>query len=63
MHPSDNFQLVLTGSTTASLFAEAVLAVLDKLWSELGPVEYKKRWVEHEFPTEQHQQLKALVTV
>lgn len=61
MHSPDAFEIVLTGSTTTSCFAEAVLAVLDRLWSELGPQEYKKRWVEHDFPAERHEQLKALV--
>ena len=63
MYSPDKFELVLKGSTTASSFTAAVLGVLDGLWSEVGLIEYKKRWVEHDFPVERYEQLKALVAV
>jgi hypothetical protein len=60
-HSPEEFRTLLVGSTTAASFARAVLAVLDTLWSELEPAEYKERWVQHEFPVERYKKLKALV--
>ena len=37
----------------------AVLTALDDLMSSLGVVRYKEKWVEHDFPTAEYQQLRA----
>lgn len=48
---------VLTGVTTAREFGQAVLAVLDELLTEHGFSNYRRRWIENDFPLAWHARL------
>lgn len=58
----NDFESILQGRTTVSEYVSQVRNVLDKIMIELGPEEYRKRWVEYDFPTAEFEKLKQLST-
>ncbi|MEZ6142024.1 MAG: hypothetical protein R3B84_15770 [Zavarzinella sp.] len=60
MYPADQFNVVFKCQTTVSEFASAVVSVLDDLLEKWGLDGYQKKWAEHPFPKELHNQLAAL---
>ena len=57
---SDQYKVVEQFTTSVSRFRHQVLEVLSKLYTELGPAEYKKQWAAHDFPTDSYHQLSAM---
>lgn len=54
----DDYKLVLKGETTIAKYVNQVRSVLEKIMTEIGAEEYKKRWIEHDFPVEEYLKLK-----
>jgi hypothetical protein len=52
MVPDDKYELALSGTTTVSGFVGEVYAQLCRLHGQYGEKEYKRQWIEHDFPTE-----------
>lgn len=53
-----NYQLILEGQTTVPKYVNQVRNVLNRIMSELGPKEYRKQWMEHDFPLAEFEKLK-----
>jgi len=53
-----NFELVFIGQTTIPKYVNQVKNVLNGIFTELGPEGYRKKWVEHDFPTAEFEKLK-----
>ncbi len=47
-----DYEIVLTGTSTTENFVQQVSEVLRCIYDDAGVDEYKKRWIEHDFPTE-----------
>ena len=54
----DDYKLVLKGETTIAKYVNQVRSVLEKIMTEIGAEEYKKKWIEHNFPIEEYLELK-----
>ncbi len=54
----NNFKLIFKGETTVPKYVNQVRNVLDGIMTELGPEEYRKKWVEHDFPIAEYEKLK-----
>ena len=54
----NNFELVLKGQTTVVKYVNQVREVLNQIMNELGPEEYRKKWIEHDFPIVELDKLK-----
>jgi len=54
----NNFKLVFKGQTTVPKYVNQVRNVLNGIMTELGPKEYRKKWVEHDFPIAEYEKLK-----
>jgi hypothetical protein len=59
MHPSENFKVILSGTTTVRRFIGEVRGQMEALIQEHGLEGYRKRWVEHEFPMDLLTELRA----
>ena len=53
----NNYDLVIKGQTTVPKYVNQVKNVLDKIMTELGPKEYRKKWMEHDFPIAEFEKL------
>ena len=53
MHPESDYKVVVQGSCSVSRVIQQITSVLWNIHQNIGPAEYKERWVEHEFPTKQ----------
>ena len=56
--PEDRFLLELSGETTIAKYTNQVRQVLLNLMSKHTEEEYKKLWIEHDFPTKEFYLLK-----
>lgn len=54
----DNFELIFSGQTTIARYVNQVRNVLIEIMNELGVEEYKKKWIEHDFPLAEYEKLK-----
>lgn len=54
----DDYEIVLEGKTTIPKYVNQVRKVLAKIMDEIGPIEYRKKWQEHDFPMDEYQSLK-----
>ena len=54
----NNFELVLKGQTTVPKYVNQVRDVLNQIMDELGYEEYRKKWIEHDFPITEFDRLK-----
>ncbi|MBV1924804.1 MAG: hypothetical protein KUG68_12335, partial [Flavobacteriaceae bacterium] len=54
----NNFESVFKGETTVPKYINQVRNVLNGIMTELGPDEYRKKWVEHDFPIAEYEKLK-----
>ena len=52
--PDTEFEIVLSGTTTANEIVKQVSESLTDIYDNIGIEEYKKRWIEHDFPTEKY---------
>ena len=53
MHPASDYQTMVQGTCSVSRVIQQITTVLWNIHQYIGPVEYKERWVEHEFPIDQ----------
>lgn len=58
MYPEDNFKLMLSGETTVSRYVNQVRNLMLQLMEKHTEKEYKKLWVEHDFPSKAFNKLK-----
>lgn len=59
MHPQDSYNVILSGTCSLKRVVQQINKVLWKIYTEIGPAEYKERWIEHDFPTEKYQRIKT----
>lgn len=57
----DDYTVCLTGKTTVEAFCAQVLHILTEIYENLGPQQYKKQWIEGEFPEHEYHILKNLI--
>jgi hypothetical protein len=57
MFPRDRYRTVFEARCDVREFVDAVTRVLDEVLTEWGLDGYRRKWVEHEFPVEQHRTL------
>lgn len=57
----DDYKIITKGECVVQHLANQVFLILQKIDADLGPVVYKQRWVEHDFPTEEYQYLQTLL--
>ena len=55
----DNFEPVISGTTTLPKYINLVRENLIRIWNEEGPEGYKKKWSEHDFPLREYELLKG----
>lgn len=53
----NNFESVIKGETTIPKYINQVRNVMIRIMNELGPDEYRKKWVEHDFPIAEFEKL------
>lgn len=58
MRPENDYEVGLSGSCQPRRIVQQIFAVLRDIHDEIGPEEYKKRWLKHEFPSEKYRSLK-----
>ena len=51
------FEVVLSGTNTINAIIQQISDTLKDIHDNIGIEEYKKRWIEHDFPTEKYQLL------
>lgn len=54
----EEFEVVLKGETSLASYINQVRNVLLKIMTEIGPKEYEKKWINHEFPIVEFEKLK-----
>lgn len=54
----NNFEFLFKGQTTVPKYVNQVRNVLNRIMTELGPEEYRKKWIEHDFPIVEYEKLK-----
>ncbi len=54
----EEFEVVLKGETSLASYINKVRNVLLKIMTEIGPKEYEKKWINHEFPIAEFEKLK-----
>lgn len=54
----NDYETVLKGATTAAKYLNQVRSILIKIMDEIGHLEYRKKWKEHDFPMEEYEILK-----
>lgn len=54
----NNFESVFKGETTVPKYINQVRNVLNGIMTELGPNEYRQKWIEHDFPIAEYEKLK-----
>ena len=55
--PHENYRVLLKGNCSPHTIVSQIHNQLRRIHDEIGVVEYKKRWQEHEFPLEKYQLL------
>ncbi len=58
---ADDYKVVLTGKTTVATFCLEVLAILTDIFKNMGPQQYRKQWLEDEFPENEYKVLHNLM--
>lgn len=53
-----HFDLIVNGKTTISKYTNQIRNILSKIFTEVGLEEYKKKWINHEFPIKEFNKLK-----
>ncbi|KUG09476.1 hypothetical protein ASU33_17300 [Solirubrum puertoriconensis] len=61
IYPDDQFELLLSAGSSKKEFGKEVLRVLTKIWLQHGEEGYRKKWLRHSFPSQQHTQLQRLL--
>jgi hypothetical protein len=51
MHPESEYKVVLSGESSPARIVQQISTVLWNIHKNIGPEQYKERWVQHEFPT------------
>ena len=54
----ENYEVVLTGTTTLPKYINQVRKILMKIYNEFGEIGYKEKWGKHEFPRSEFEKLK-----
>ena len=54
----DDYEIVIKGETTITKYINQVRKVLGKIMDEMGPLEYRKKWIKHDFPVDEYEVLK-----
>lgn len=54
----NNFDLIFKGQTTVAKYVNQVRNVLNAIITELGLNEYRNKWIKHDFPIVEFEQLK-----
>ena len=54
----ENFDTILKGETTIPNYRNEVRNVLIKIMTEIGPILYKEKWKEHDFPILEYNTIK-----
>jgi len=57
MHPDTEYKVVIQGTCSVTRIIQKIAKVLWNIHQNIGPTEYKERWVEHEFPVKQFKAL------
>ena len=57
MHPESEYKVVISGRSSTTRIIQQITTVLWNIYQNIGPEQYKKRWVEHEFPIRQFKEL------
>ena len=52
-----DFKVVLSGTNTKDAIVQQISDALSQIHDDIGIEEYKKRWIEHDFPTEKYKLL------
>lgn len=58
MISENDYEVIMTGETTIPTYTNQVRSVLMKIYNEIGPKLYKDKWIEHEFPITEYEELK-----
>ncbi|GAB4195272.1 MAG: hypothetical protein Tsb002_27610 [Wenzhouxiangellaceae bacterium] len=53
MHPESEYEVVVHGTCSVARVIQQITSILWNIHQNIGPTEYKERWVEHEFPIKQ----------
>jgi len=51
------YEVLMSGLCRTSRMVQQIHSTLNKLYEDIGPKEYKKRWIEHDFPEALYQKL------
>lgn len=57
MHPESDYKSVLSGKCKTQRIIQQISTVLWNIHQNIGPEQYKERWVEHDFPLKQFREL------
>ncbi len=57
MHPPEDYTTIARGVVRWRTFRGAIVSCMQRLLGELGAEGYRKRWVRHDFPTEELKRL------
>ena len=57
--PLDDYKVMMSGLCSSTRIVQQIHTALYKLYEDIGPEEYKKRWVEHDFPEALYKRLQA----
>lgn len=60
IYPIDKYKVVITGSSTLNQASDEILKVLREVFDKHGNEEYKKLWIEHDFPEQELRELNQL---
>lgn len=58
MISEDDYEVIMTGETTVPSYVNQVRSVLMKIYDEIGPDLYRKKWIKHDFPINEYEKLK-----
>lgn len=53
MHPESEYKVVIHGACSVARVIQQITSILWNIYQNVGEAEYKKLWVEHEFPIKQ----------
>ena len=60
--PHENYEVLIKGSCKRDEIVDQIFNQLRCIHEGIGPKEYKRRWINHEFPTQKFEMLKSLRT-
>ncbi len=58
MISENDYEVIMTGETTVPSYVNQVRNILIQIHDEIGPELYKEKWIEHEFPITEYEELK-----